>query len=770
MKHTLAVLLGLTTFFTALAQNPNDYQRVINVGPLPSEVYTPSTVKYQSEIASIEADLSKSDQKTQQQYHMESGFSIDEMMRSGLVLYNPEYNSYLESIADILLEDYPALRSEVHFYLLRSPVVNAFAGAGGNIFISMGLISMLENEAQLAYIMGHEIGHIAKEHGLDFYMEAKEIDKKSSNNSLLKKSSSFNASLVVKNLYSQTLETEADEYGIQSLVKTKYLADTNTLNEVFDVLKYAYLPFDNQSFPVDFFESTNYVTSKNLKLDSIKPISGEPEKMDAKEAFKSTHPSIGDRRKTVNEHIANVTMGNRKAYLVSEDQFNSLRNIARYELPMFYLHNHLYQDAIYSSYLGLQKDPNNVYLQKIIAKSLTGLSKFRNSKDDEIYAEKARFEDYEGEQQQLYYMLWAMSDVELNVMALDYTFRIHLNYPQDPEVMPLCRSLINDLVFYHFNDEDDFFMGKNIPRDSLYLLADIANPKLKVAPPSSKTKKTTRKTTVKSKRATTAKIQADKNKKHLLYTYNEYWENKDFRRMWNDAVAERDLREQEAKDFKRAGIKYTNKGDTRNYFWGKKLGIDKVVVVNPFYRRIDLRKDNAIEYVSSEEGEFNYMEILKANAELLDIDLTVLDPLNMTESDAEKFNQMNELNDWFSEQLDFGNINMPGYNQHVIDSIATAMGTDYFLWTGIISLRDKQNVLGPIIYIGLSPFFLPLLPYGIYELVKPEYEFFYLSLVYDVKTREAHVLKYMFLSNNDTRAILNSHTYEMLYQLTTEGN
>lgn len=83
-------------------------------------------------------------------------------------------------------------------------------------------------------------------------------------------------------------------------------------------------------------------------------------------------------------------------------------------------------------------------------------------------------------------------------------------------------------------------------------------------------------------------------------------------------------------------------------------------------------------------------------------------------------------------------------------------------------MRDRQNILGPLVYIALSPFFPPLLPYGIYELASPEYEFFYLSLLYNVKTREANVLKFLFLDNNDTRAILNSHTYEMLYEISTE--
>lgn len=756
----------------AIAQSQNTgYHRVVNAGTLPSEVYTPSSEKFKNTVAEISDTLTKKERKIAQQYYLEAGFGIDEMMRSGTVLYNPEFNDYLERIADVLLKDNPTLRSQVHFYILRSPVVNAFAGAGGNIFISMGLISMLNNEAELAYIMGHEIGHIALEHGLDYAMKASEIDKNSNDNTLLKSGSSFDVSTIAKNLYSQDLEIASDDYGLTRLLGTKYLADTITLNGVFDVLKFAYLPYEEVSFPVDYFDGTNYVASKNLKLDSIKPITGEPELLSKKEAVKSTHPSIGKRREALKERVTNMSMSGRSAYLVSENDFNKLRNAARYELPMSYLHNHFFQDAIYLSYLGLQRDPENVYLEKIIGKSLTAYTKFRNSKDDEVYAEKARFEDYEGEQQQLYYQLWALSDVELNVMSLVYNFDLYLKHPEDPELLPQCQALVNDLVFYHFNDEDDFLIGKTISRDSLYMLADIANPKLKVAPPSKPSKAKTKKTNVKSKRTTTTKTQSDKYKKHLLYAYNDYWDNKEFRRLWNNAVAERDKREQEVKDMRKAGISgVKDRGDKRDYVMGRDIDVKRAVVVDPFYTRIDLRKENAVEYVASEEGDINYYEVLKENAALLDIDLEILDPLKMDNNSAEAFNDLTDLNAWFSEQLDFGSINLPGYNQSVIDSIAGKYNTDYFLWTGIVSLRDKQAVLGPIVQILASPLFLPLLPLGIISLATPNYQFFYISLLYDVKTHEANVLKFVFLKDNDTRAILNSHTYEMLNQMKSDKN
>ena len=50
------------------------------------------------------------------------------------------------------------------FRLLDSPVVNAFALPGGYVYITRGLLAHLENEAQLAVVLGHEIGHVVGRH------------------------------------------------------------------------------------------------------------------------------------------------------------------------------------------------------------------------------------------------------------------------------------------------------------------------------------------------------------------------------------------------------------------------------------------------------------------------------------------------------------------------------------------------------------------------------------------------------------------------------
>jgi len=54
--------------------------------------------------------------------------------------------------------------TEFFFRVLDSPVVNAFALPGGYVYVTRGLMVHLNNEAQLAVVIGHEIGHVAARH------------------------------------------------------------------------------------------------------------------------------------------------------------------------------------------------------------------------------------------------------------------------------------------------------------------------------------------------------------------------------------------------------------------------------------------------------------------------------------------------------------------------------------------------------------------------------------------------------------------------------
>lgn len=89
------------------------------------------------------------------------------------VIEDPGLTSYVESVGQrVLAESHlrrestdPEFRDiQFTFRVLDSPVVNAFALPGGYIYVTRGLLTHLNNEAQLAVVLGHEITHVAGRH------------------------------------------------------------------------------------------------------------------------------------------------------------------------------------------------------------------------------------------------------------------------------------------------------------------------------------------------------------------------------------------------------------------------------------------------------------------------------------------------------------------------------------------------------------------------------------------------------------------------------
>ena len=58
------------------------------------------------------------------------------------------------------------------FTIVDSPVVNAFALPGGYIYVTRGLIAYLNDEAELAGVLGHEVGHVTARHSVQAYSRA----------------------------------------------------------------------------------------------------------------------------------------------------------------------------------------------------------------------------------------------------------------------------------------------------------------------------------------------------------------------------------------------------------------------------------------------------------------------------------------------------------------------------------------------------------------------------------------------------------------------
>lgn len=81
-----------------------------------------------------------------------------------------KYQAHVDAVGEKLVKNSIASESpyQFDFHLLGdSEVINAFALPGGQVFITYALYSKLENEDQLAGVLGHEIGHVVGRHSAD---------------------------------------------------------------------------------------------------------------------------------------------------------------------------------------------------------------------------------------------------------------------------------------------------------------------------------------------------------------------------------------------------------------------------------------------------------------------------------------------------------------------------------------------------------------------------------------------------------------------------
>lgn len=181
--------------------------------------------------------------------------------KKGLVLHDPGLQAYIDSVGKRVLGDRPVPEKVTYrFLILRDPMVNAFALSNGSVYIPTGLLALLENEAQLVSVLGHETAHVYERHP---YLENRSIRKKVvaskiiaaaagsvPGGSVLVAASAVAASEVSNLLllesiygYSREKESQADSDGLAAMTAAGY--DPHAMAEMFDLLdKYNTLEYE----------------------------------------------------------------------------------------------------------------------------------------------------------------------------------------------------------------------------------------------------------------------------------------------------------------------------------------------------------------------------------------------------------------------------------------------------------------------------------------------------------------------------------------------
>jgi predicted Zn-dependent protease len=165
-------------------------------------------------------------------------YQYGQQASGGQYAVDPELSAYVQEVGQKLAKNSDRPELPFEFVVLNDSVPNAWALPGGKIAVNRGLLTHLENEAELAAVLGHEITHAAARHGAkamerQIIMSTglvaanvaiaaghKESDPVYKDQALA--ASAAVAAGLISTKYSREAELEADSYGMDYMVKAGY--------------------------------------------------------------------------------------------------------------------------------------------------------------------------------------------------------------------------------------------------------------------------------------------------------------------------------------------------------------------------------------------------------------------------------------------------------------------------------------------------------------------------------------------------------------------
>lgn len=97
---------------------------------------------------------------------MGESLALEGLQRFGTPVKNEMLQQYVNKVGTAVAANSKRATIPYQFAVLDSPVQNAFAVPGGVVFVSRALVSILDDESELAAVLGHEIGHVTARHAL----------------------------------------------------------------------------------------------------------------------------------------------------------------------------------------------------------------------------------------------------------------------------------------------------------------------------------------------------------------------------------------------------------------------------------------------------------------------------------------------------------------------------------------------------------------------------------------------------------------------------
>ena len=740
-KKLTLIVFFLLGWLQVNAQNLEEFTTLKSGGEIPKDFTTRSSEK-------VEGAVEKNNDKNlDKDFFINTRYYIDELLLSGQVLFNEPLSEYVRKVAKYTLRQDKKLFKELRFYVLKSTAVNAFSTDQGIIIFTTGLLSQLENEAQLAFIIAHEVSHFTETHVREGYVERQNYKKSRGRYSRM----SYNDAVNTLSVYDKENELEADSKGIEIYLKSNYSVDE--IYGAFQVLLYSYLPFEEKVFDSTFFDTDIMKVPGVFFPDSINPITLEEDYDDEG----STHPNIKTRIDKAIDIIGDKTSRGDLKFQVGEEEFNRVKNLARFESINLNLADRYYADALYEVYLLKHDFPENRFLDLSFVKCLYGLAKYKNAGR---YNEVTRkLKKVEGESYVLHSFLKEISKEQLNVITYRHLYDMTKKYPNDGIFKEYMDDFQKEFAMYskvEFSDlKDQNFEDYKAQLDSNLVTFDLEDSIRKVDESDlSKFQK------IKLKKKLRAIGSEDKNLSgegdFHLFALRDLVAEGDFAESLEKVRRDAENEIEEKEKAKQAADEEAQKS-------GYHLGIDKLLVIDPIYENYKL--NNNRNHEKSEDKKISVASIYEEDYKRLDMDVEVLDSKTLNLLEAEKYNEIGLINSWMSEVIDHEDIDMISSAHDRIAPICDKYATSKFMFSGIYGYKERSQAsimhLYGIMLVYTAPFALAdlLVVHNYFELVAFEV---------DGRTDEIEFVEVHDVNLKGIDSILRVYIYDVLYQLSSK--
>lgn len=657
IKHKALILFTLLCLlnFYVQGQDFENYRPMLSKGKMPDDFKYLGSEKYNKALEEIKKSKG-SDTKNESQFALESSFAISDMMMSGRVIYGDPLSEYIQKIADLLLKDQQSLRKKLRFYIIKSTIANAYSTNEGIIFITTGLIAQVENEAQLAFIIAHEISHYNEKHTYEQFVKKTLVLANADRNSTI----TIEEKLRSLYRYSKSNELEADEKGMEIFLKSKY--NPYAAVGLMDVLLYSYLPFDMIEWSPKFFENEMYKFPQEYYEFEIKDVSADEDEDDKS----STHPNISKRKSGIYSIIDKTESDSagKTNYLVSRDEFYKIQKLARHEIASLYLISGNPVKAYYIAYLIDSIYGSTAYTDKIKANSIYSLCHHKNNGDNlDKFGCNANY--YEGESQVLPLFLKKLKKNELSILGAKYLWELSAKYPKDKQLIKMRDQLFKEMFEKNSLSVKSFKQYKKQTDTTTTGVTKVEK--------------------IKGKKKT---VKVDK---YYYAAFTELLKDKKFETYFT-RYARQDDSNEEGPEYDEDYVEdaKAKRKSKEKVVFEKSTDVREFILFYPDYNSVKKQGSTLVQDEVKQRSIKNYY---MDEAARLGMKVMIVDPSDKENFDTDAFNSLAMLNDWLIERLNNDTLSMELYSKEFIGDISKDYGTQYLAWTGFYYAKGQLESL-----------------------------------------------------------------------------